>query len=366
MSIMPSSSNSDTPLTVDWVNTFGEDFGFGAFHPAFSPTLSACPIDRDQPLIEKGHKNRVSPTTRSALRSGDLSHGGSARSLSSATIDYTQKGSRSLQDHSDSNSAHGTFEFQEQLQMRQDVADWLEMTAYHDVAYREKALTRFRRKKDLEREKAALEKEERQEWQDRLRLGHSISMAPFPSLSSSATVARALTENGKVVGFPAKDLAGPSPAQMLIDGYSENPTVRKRKYHEGLRLSNVQGLTMAPEMQNDSPTDSKYSRRRRRRSPPLNSDLFRARRSSIPRGSRQSTASRGRRSRSPTPCRRRSRRPTPPSSWSRSNDLYRPSHASYGTHSRSRDRRDGRYSSPEPDCRGKRAKIRDYGQQLDY
>ncbi|KAL9607876.1 MAG: hypothetical protein Q9167_007254 [Letrouitia subvulpina] len=68
-----------------------------------------------------------------------------------------------------------------------DVADWLEITGYYDLEYREKSLERFRRIKELQRQQAELEREAQREFQTRRPFMRSISVMPLESIETNPT-----------------------------------------------------------------------------------------------------------------------------------------------------------------------------------
>ena len=131
----------------------------------------------------------------------------------------------------------------------QDISDWLIITDFHDVAYRERLLKRFRRKKDLEKERLALEEEERQEWEERLRIGRTASIAaiqmpPPPSLPRSSK------ENQEDVGFQIKDMAKLTPEISPTSIVPERADISKRPHADSDPESRTgQSATKAPRLE---------------------------------------------------------------------------------------------------------------------
>lgn len=90
---------------------------------------------------------------------------------------------------------------------RDDVADWLEITGYYDLEYREKSLQRFRQIKELQRQQAELEREAQREFQTRRPFMRSISMMPLESIETNPTPASPLLHSAQP--FTAQDMRPP-------------------------------------------------------------------------------------------------------------------------------------------------------------
>lgn len=76
----------------------------------------------------------------------------------------------------------------------EDVSDWLELTDYYDIAYREKRLTWFRKKRALDIQRAEVEQEEQLELQERSMLKRAQSVLPTntpPKVTRRASVVHA-------------------------------------------------------------------------------------------------------------------------------------------------------------------------------
>ena len=67
----------------------------------------------------------------------------------------------------------------------QDIMDWLELTEYFDAEYRNRKLARFRKKRDLERQKAELEQEDLLEQEARAKSARASSAISPPVASAS-------------------------------------------------------------------------------------------------------------------------------------------------------------------------------------
>ncbi|MCJ1253334.1 hypothetical protein MMC24_001145 [Lignoscripta atroalba] len=114
----------------------------------------------------------------------------------------------------------------------EDAEEWLEMTGYNDLAYRKKALTRHRKIIELDKQRAELEREAQNEYEERSHIARAQSMMPRESIEGRPTRAtispravRAfpsismppppipLKENRDDVGIKIKDLANREPLQ---------------------------------------------------------------------------------------------------------------------------------------------------------
>lgn len=78
----------------------------------------------------------------------------------------------------------------------QDVSDWLELTEYYDIQYRQRKLARFRKKRDLDAQRAELEREEQLELEERSFLARA--QAALPNASSPKVMRRASVPNVKM------------------------------------------------------------------------------------------------------------------------------------------------------------------------
>ncbi|MCJ1481739.1 hypothetical protein MMC06_001898 [Schaereria dolodes] len=108
----------------------------------------------------------------------------------------------------------------------EDAEEWLEMTGYNDLAYRKKALARQRKLIELDKERAELEREAQNEYEERSYISRAQSMMPresvegrpktsafspqiiraFPSLSMPPPPVP-VKDNPEDVGIKIKDLA---------------------------------------------------------------------------------------------------------------------------------------------------------------
>lgn len=68
-----------------------------------------------------------------------------------------------------------------------DVRDWLEMSGYFDLAYRKKALARFRKMKALDLQRAELEREALSEIEGRSHFGRAASALPHDNIEAIAS-----------------------------------------------------------------------------------------------------------------------------------------------------------------------------------
>ena len=129
----------------------------------------------------------------------------------------------------------------------QDVADWLEITDFHNVPYRDRQLKRFRRKRDLEKERLALEEEERQEWEERVRMGRTASAAAI-HMPPPPPPSKEIKED---VGFQIKDMAKSSPAPSPTSAHPELATFPKR-HHPDIdpEPGVLQPVSKAPRLKN--------------------------------------------------------------------------------------------------------------------
>jgi len=113
----------------------------------------------------------------------------------------------------------------------QDLEDWLQMTGYHDYAYRKKALDRHRKLIALDKQKAELEREAQLEYEERTQIARAQSVLPRESIERdvsrvvcSPKILRAssvaimppppvpIKQNGDTVGLRIKDLATREPS----------------------------------------------------------------------------------------------------------------------------------------------------------
>ncbi|MCJ1341180.1 hypothetical protein MMC09_006476 [Bachmanniomyces sp. S44760] len=65
-----------------------------------------------------------------------------------------------------------------------DIDDWLEITGYHDQAYRKKALSRHRKLIELDKQRAELEREAQMDMEERSHIARAQSIAPNNSIES--------------------------------------------------------------------------------------------------------------------------------------------------------------------------------------
>jgi len=113
----------------------------------------------------------------------------------------------------------------------EDLEDWLQMTGYHDRAYRKKALDRHRKLIALDQQKAELEREAQLEYEERAQIARAQSVLPRESVerdqprvmyspkslrtSSGTTMPPPpvpIKQNGDAVGLRIKDLAAREPS----------------------------------------------------------------------------------------------------------------------------------------------------------
>ena len=98
-----------------------------------------------------------------------------------------------------------------------DIQDWLEMTGYFDMPYREKALARHRKLVELDRQRAELEMETKLELEERLHLARFSSLMPRASIENRSFTPQTFTKSMMPPpAVPAKEAqtkAAPLPVQ---------------------------------------------------------------------------------------------------------------------------------------------------------